>query len=154
MAWTSPFQDFWAYQKLWRQSYLTYLYLLLGWFTSTCGNFSCFLIIRSTLSCAAILYLPPWVTPTTSLHSTYSLICINIHAHARAQQLANLHSGCGVYSIWQRWTNRGQCRACGVCALYRALVWEYISRMLENFHTYKFCVTKFHTNGQKIFHCT
>ena len=43
--------DFWAYQKLWGHSYLTCLYLLLA---STRGNFSCFLIIRSTLS--AILF--------------------------------------------------------------------------------------------------
>ena len=30
MAWTSHFQDFWTYQKLWKHSYQTYLYLLLA----------------------------------------------------------------------------------------------------------------------------
>ena len=43
------------------------------------------------------------------------LIChMFTYIHAHAQQLT-LHSGC---SIWQRWMNRGQCRACGVCALW------------------------------------
>ena len=77
MAWTSPFQDFWAYQKLWRHSYLTYMYLLLGWFASTRHGFSCFLIVWSTLSafffyghesCSQIMYamcsLNHWMNST------------------------------------------------------------------------------------------
>ena len=69
MAWTRPFQDFWAYQKLWTLSYLTCMYLLLGWFASTHRDFSCFLITRSIL--AAILFMV--VSHAHNLYVTCSL---------------------------------------------------------------------------------
>ena len=80
MVWTSPFQDFWAYQKLWGHSYLFYLYLLLGWFASTRHNFSCFLTIQSILS--AILF-----TTMSNTHNIYMYAMCHmftyIHAHAQ-----------------------------------------------------------------------
>ena len=45
---------------------ISYLYLLLGWFAFTCGDFSCFLIIRSIL--AAILFTA--MSHAHSLHAT------------------------------------------------------------------------------------
>ena len=65
IAWTSHFQDFWAYQKVWKRPYLTCLYLPLGWLAPTLWDFCCFLIIRSTLS--AILF-----TATSHAHKLYA----------------------------------------------------------------------------------
>ena len=59
-------------------------------------------------------YLRPWVTPICHVF-TY------IH-HAHAQQLT-LHSGCGVYSIWWRWTNHRSTvkSAWGMCSVELSL---------------------------------
>ena len=81
MAWTSHFQDFWAYHQVWKCSYLTYLYLPLGWLIPTLWDFCCFLIIRSTLS--AILF-----TATSHAHKLYAMcstfiyVTFDIHAHS------------------------------------------------------------------------
>ena len=50
-----------------------------------------------------------WPFLCTAMSHAHNIYATYIHAHA--QQLT-LHSGCGVYSIWQRWTNRAE-----VCAL-------------------------------------
>ena len=68
IACASYFQDFWAYQKGWR---LTYLYLPLGWLALTLWDFCCFLIIRSTLS--ATLF-----TATSHAHKLYAT-CTLLH---------------------------------------------------------------------------
>ena len=78
IVWTSPFKDFWAYQKLWGHSYLTYLYLLLDWFASTRGNFSCFLL--SGPLCQPF-YLRPKIHTKTSQPFYHS-------AHTRAHLIS------------------------------------------------------------------
>ena len=70
MAWTSHFQDFWAYQKVWKRSYLTYLYLPLGWLAPTLWDFCCFLIVRSSAERAGYVLCRALVYRAVSINNT------------------------------------------------------------------------------------
>ena len=97
MVWTSPFQDFWAYQKLWGHSYLTYLYLRPGLIRFHSQQFQLF-------SYYPVHFVSHFIYGHESRPQHICHVFTYIHAHA--QQLT-LHNGCGVYCIWAR----------GVCAV-------------------------------------
>ena len=70
MAWTTHFQDFWAYQRVWKRSCLTYLYLLLADSLPLAAVSAVFSL--SGPLCQPF-YLRPWVTPTLSQKQTNSV---------------------------------------------------------------------------------